>query len=374
MLGKDAQDIQRVDQPTIKIEKVRPDMANTPATTQDADEIDLFELVVALWAQKLLIISVALVATLAAATYAFLSKPIYEARVYLQPPTLNGIADFNYGRTRDAELTPFTTKDVYEVFTRNLQSESLRRAFFNEVYLPSLPASVRNGSQDVLYANFLRTLTIGLPSKEQPDRYSVIVEGEDPAQAADWVKAFAARAGAAAEKEMISNVTREAEVRARNLSQQITTLQETQSRIRQDSITQLREALAVAEAIGLQNPPIVSGNISAEVSASMDGQLTYMRGSKALKAEIQNLESRKSDDPFTGNLRALQIKQSFYTDLQVSPDAVSVYRQDGPIEQPDRPIKPKKGLIILLGLVVGGMVGFMIALVRHFVLTRKGRV
>ena len=63
MLGKDAQDIQRVDQPTIKIEKVRPDMANTPATTQDADEIDLFELVVALWAQKLLIISVALVAT-----------------------------------------------------------------------------------------------------------------------------------------------------------------------------------------------------------------------------------------------------------------------------------------------------------------------
>ncbi|MEB0007080.1 Wzz/FepE/Etk N-terminal domain-containing protein [Pseudomonas sp. RTC3] len=349
-------------------------MANTPATTQDADEIDLFELVVALWAQKLLIISVALVATLAAATYAFLSKPIYEARVYLQPPTLNGIADFNYGRTRDAELTPFTTKDVYEVFTRNLQSESLRRAFFNEVYLPSLPASERNGSQDVLYANFLRTLTIGLPSKEQPDRYSVIVEGEDPAQAADWVKAFAARAGAAAEKEMISNVTREAEVRARNLSQQITTLQETQSRIRQDSITQLREALAVAEAIGLQNPPIVSGNISAEVSASMDGQLTYMRGSKALKAEIQNLESRKSDDPFTGNLRALQIKQSFYTDLQVSPDAVSVYRQDGPIEQPDRPIKPKKGLIILLGLVVGGMVGFMIALVRHFVLTRKGRV
>ena len=57
-----------------------------------------------------------------------------------------------------------------------------------------------------------------------------------------------------------------------------------------------------------------------------------------------------------------------------SPDTVSVYRQDGPIEQPDRPIKPKKGLIILLGLVLGGMLGFMIALVRHFVLTRKSRV
>ena len=349
-------------------------MANTPATAQQANEIDLLELIAAIWAQKLLIISVALVAALAAATYAFLSKPVYEARVYLRPPTLNGIADFNYGRTVDSELTPFTIKDVYEVFTRNLQSESLRRTFFNEVYLPSLPASERGGSQDVLYAEFLRTLTIGLPSKEQPDRYFVIVQSEDPVRATGWVKDFAVRAGAAAENEMISNATREAEVRARNLGQQISTLQETESRIRQDSITRLSEALAIAEAIGLQNPPIISGNLSAEISAGMDGQLTYMRGSKALKAEIQNLETRKSDDPFIGKLRALQIKQSFYTDLKVSADTVSVYRQDGPIEQPDRPIKPKKGLIILLGLFLGGVLGFMIALIRHFILIRKSRV
>ncbi|AZD56211.1 Wzz/FepE/Etk N-terminal domain-containing protein [Pseudomonas chlororaphis subsp. aurantiaca] len=348
-------------------------MASTPTTTQEANEIDLIELVAALWAQKLLIISLALAVVLAAAMYAFFSKPVYEARVYLQSPTLNGIADFNYGRTSGAELTPFTIKDVYEVFTRNLQSESLRRTFFNEVYLPSLPASERGGSQDVLYANFLRTLTIGLPSKEQPDRYSVIVQGENPAQVADWVKAFAARAGVAAKKEMISNATREAEVRARNLDQQISTLQETESRIRQDSITRLREALAIAEAIGLQNPPIISGNLSVELSAGMDGQLTYMRGSRALKAEIKNLEARKSDDPFIGQLRALQIKQSFYTDLQVNPDTVSVYRQDGPIEQPDRPIKPQKGLIMLLGLILGGVLGLIIALVRYFVGSGKDR-
>ena len=137
------------------------------------------------------------------------------------------------------------------------------------------------------------------------------------------------------------------------------------SQIRQDSITRLREALAVAEAIGLENPPIISGNLSAEVSADMDGQLTYMRGSKALKAEIHNLETRKSNDPFIGQLRELQNKQSFYKDLQVSPDTVSVYRQDGPIEQPDRPIKPKKDLIMLLGLFLGCVLGFMIALVRR---------
>lgn len=361
-------------QSTIQIEKVELYMANTPGTTQHANETDLYELLTALWAQKLLIISVALIAALAAATYAFLTTPVYETRVYVQPPTLNGIAEFNYGRTSEAGLTPFTIKDVYEVFTRNLQSESLRRTFFKEVYLPALTESERSGSQDMLYGKFLRTLTIGVPSKEQPDRYSVNVEGEDPVQVTDWVKSFVARAGSAAEKEMISNTTREAEVRARNLGQQISTLQETESRIRQDSITRLREALKIAEAIGLENPPLITSNLSQEVSANMDGPLTYMRGSKALKAEIQNLEIRQSDDPFIGKLRALQIKQSFYKDLQVSPESVSVYRQDGPIERPDSPVKPKKTLIILLGFVLGGVLGLMVALVRNFMLVRKGRV
>lgn len=342
-----------------------------PTTMQQSDEIDLFELVGALWAQKLLIVSVALVVTLAAAAYAFLSKPVYEARVFLQPPTLNGIADFNYGRTRDAELNPYSIGEVYSVFTRNLQGESLRRAFFNEVYLPSLSESERAGSRDLLYTNYLNTLTIGTPTKEQPDRYSVAVQSDDPVEATDWIKDFVARAGAAAEKEMITNVTREAEVRARNLSQQISILQETEGKVRTDSITRLKEALSVAQAIGLENPPIISGNVAAEVSATMDGQLTYMRGSKALIAEIKNLQERQTDDPFIANLRALQIKRSLFQALQVNPENVSVYRRDGPIEVPDRPLKPKKAMIIIGGFVGGGIVGVLICLIRLFVSKRR---
>jgi chain length determinant protein (polysaccharide antigen chain regulator) len=346
-------------------------MANHPSMTRDADEIDLFELVAAIWAQKVLIIGFIVLATGVAAAYAFLSKPIYEARMYLQPPTLNDIADFNYGRTREAELTPYTINDVYGVFTRNLQGESLRRAFFTDVYLPSLSEEQRRGSQDALYSDFLNTLMIGGPTKDLPDRYSVAVYGSDPVQATAWAKAFVEKAGAQAETEMITNVEREGEVRARNYEQQITTLQETESRVRNDAISRLQEALNVAQAIGLENPPIISGSVAAEVSATMDGQLTYMRGTKALNAEIKNLKERKSDDPFITSLRALQIKQSFYQALQVNPDSVSVYRQDGPIEVPDRPIKPRKGLILVGGFIAGGILGVLFALGRFFVAQRR---
>lgn len=346
-------------------------MAHTTSTAHEPGEIDLFEVIAALWAQKLLIIVITLLAGTGAAAYAFLSTPVYEARVFLQPPTSNGIADFNYGRTKDAELLPYTISDVYGVFTRNLQSESLRRAFFTNVYLPSLSDEEKTGSQDLLYSKYLDSLIIGLPTKEQPDRFSVAVRGHNPSLAADWAKAFVAQAGANAEQEMISNVTRESEVRARNLDQQIAILQETEGKMRTDAVTRLEEAFQVADAIGLQNPPILSGKVAAEVSATMDGQLTYMRGTKALAAEIKNLKERTTDDPFISNLRSLQIKRSFYQSLRVDPSSVSVYREDGPVETPDRPIKPQKSIIIASGLVGGAIIGLLWGLLRYLVNTRR---
>ena len=341
-------------------------MTNDPSTKPGSDEIDLFELMSSLWAQKAMIVCTTFIVALGATIYAFISKPVYEARVYLQPPTLNGIADFNYGRTRDLELTPYTVKDVYDVFTRNLQSEALRRTFFFEVYLPALPEADKNASQDVLYSKYLKKLSVGQPSKELPDRYSVSVRDNDPARATEWVKTFATNAGIASEKEMIANVTREAEVRARNIGQQIGILRQTESAMRSDSVSRLQEALKVAQSIGLENPPIITGDIAAEVSATMDGQLTYMRGTKALSAEIKNLQERKSNDPFIKNLRSLQIKKSYYEDLQIDPANVSVYRKDGSIEVPDEPINPKKIQYIGFGMIGGLLLGLLIGLIRYF--------
>jgi chain length determinant protein (polysaccharide antigen chain regulator) len=96
-----------------------------------------------------------------------------------------------------------------------------------------------------------------------------------------------------------------------------------------------------------------------------------MRGSKALIAEIKNLQERQTDDPFIANLRALQIKRSLFQALQVNPENVSVYRRDGPIEVPDRPLKPKKAMIIIGGFVGGGIVGVLICLIRLFVSKRR---
>lgn len=345
-------------------------MQNNHIETHGADEIDLIALARGLWGQKWLIIAVTLLVTAGAATYAFLSKPVYQAQLFIMPPTQNGIAELNYGRGKSTELDPYSIKHVYDVFARNLQGESLRQTFFNEVYLPSLDESQRKDALDRLYERFSRELVIKGPGKDTPDRYSVTVQGGDPVRATEWAKAYVARASEAAESELIKNVTAEAAVRARNLEQRIVSLRETAQRIREDRIQQLREALRIAEAIGLTSPSINS-TAAVDITVETGNKMDYQRGSKALAAEVKALESRASDDAFISDLRPLQMRYSFYRKLNIDPESISVYRQDGSVEVPQSPIKPRKALILLLGFISGGVLGGFMALIRFAVIRSR---
>lgn len=338
-------------------------MAQPPSTAQRNDEIDLFELVQKLWAKKWLIIGVTIGSIAVAGAYAFFTPPVFKAQAALMPPTLSDVAGFNLARNKDVGLEPFKVDDVYRVFTRNLQSDQTRRRFYTEIYLPSLSEDQKKGPRDALYSRFLKRLAIAGPTTAQPDRFVLSIEGEDPAEAAQWAEHYIKDVEKQSIQEMLNNARSEIQVRGRNLVQQIETLRESARVRREDRSVQLEEALKVAQAIGLENPPMIAGQMNDQLSAIMEGNLTYMRGAKALKAEIEALKQRKSDDPFVPHLRGLQEQHALYESLTIQPDRVAVYRLDGAIETPDQPVKPQKALILLLGAVLGGMLGVLIATV-----------
>ncbi|WP_176514188.1 LPS O-antigen chain length determinant protein WzzB [Pseudomonas faucium] len=338
-------------------------MQSDQARLVESDEIDLFELVEGIWRQKLLVFLIAALVTAGACAYVLLATPVYEAKVFVQPPSQNDIAQLKYGRGGGSGLSSFSVKDVYGVYLRHLQSESLRREFFRTYYLPSLSEKKRHDSQDALYNKFKETLTVGPASKQAPDRFVVIANNPDSQSAAQWVVRYLEMAGERAKREVIKDARADALVRADNLEQQITAARESARKQREDELVQLNEALKVAESVGLEKPPIISNSLSSEVSAGMDGSLVYMRGAKALEAEIENLRARQSDDPFINDLRQRQESISFYRSLRVDPAVIAVYRQDGAIESPDRPVRPNRVLVVtmsvLLGVVLGGIVAVM---------------
>ncbi|WP_305909900.1 hypothetical protein Q9L42_003050 [Methylomarinum sp. Ch1-1] len=67
---------------------------------------------------------------------------------------------------------------------------------------------------------------------------------------------------------------------------------------RMDRIAQLQEALVLAKATGIVEPKIDE--------AANQLNMEYMRGTKAIEAEIQLLKNRKNDDSFIDGIRNLQ--------------------------------------------------------------------
>jgi chain length determinant protein (polysaccharide antigen chain regulator) len=340
------------------------------------DEIDLVELAKGLWQQKTIIIAVTALVVAIAVIYALMARPVYEAKATVLPPLLSNIEAYNAGKDsvgKEAPRKPFTAEDVYAVFTRSLTSQSLRKAFFKDSYLPSLPESERNAPDDKLWSDFNKLLSIKAPDKQQPNIYEVRVEHSDPQLAADWVNELVARAAAAAKEDMQRNVMSEINTRIRSAERRIASLRSTASQRRQDRIAVLQEALVVAKAVGLVTPQVTAGRTSSndKLAEFVDGSLTYMRGAKAIEAELQVLEARASDDPFIPELRALHEERSFLSNIEIDPDNVAVFTLDSAAEVPQTPIKPKKALILALGLVLGGMLGIFVALIR--LLVRKNR-
>jgi len=341
-------------------------------STDASGEVDLFEIVGAVWERKLLVICTTVTIAIIAAAYAFLSTPVYESKYFISPPTINDIANLNYGRADRSELKPFSVDQVYKVFLRNLQSESQRRMFFESTYLPTLESRTPDASNGALYDAFSKRLTVAMVGKEDNGRWSVSFQDTNPERSAQWVGLFVTQVGSSTASELTLNAKKEAAVLGRNLKLEIDTLRESSRRVRQDAISKIREALAVAKSSGLEDTVVFSGNGAEKLAGNMFDDNTYMRGSKALEAELDNLENRQSKDAFTPGLRDLQKQADFYKQVENEKFDIAVYRHDGVLDVPTSPIKPRKILIIFLGLVTGAVLGSALALLQHFVKKRDG--
>ena len=183
--------------------------------------------------------------------------------------------------------------------------------------------------------------------------------------------------------------------------------------VRTDRMAQLTEAIGIAKSLGIQKPTTPSalgdsarmGDSSVMRTEINNQQIPlYFMGVEALEAERSALQQRKTDDFTEGRIaqiaRELQLlqsnrevevlKQRQNEDVFLSgvePLRAEVVRLgnlsnldisnlklvsvDRKALEPMRPVKPKKALILALGLVLGAILGVLIVLIRHLLSTRR---
>ncbi|WP_369325902.1 Wzz/FepE/Etk N-terminal domain-containing protein [Alcaligenes nematophilus] len=345
-----------------------------------AKETDVVDIIKFLYSKKWKIATITIIFTLTAAAYVLLATPVYRSEAILTQTTPGSLKSYNLaselsgpaltdlintGRgatsSKKEQLQP---KDVYNIFRTELNSISLKRDFFEKIYFPAL--SEKNPEEktdaktkEIAWKKFLSYLKISTPSPESVS--SVALEGHDPEALAPLIMQYVALADERTRVLLADKLQSDVDVLKRSVEIQLQTLRETAETENNAELARLRDAYKVAESINLESPS-TSGNLIT----SYDDNNLYMRGTKALMAEIKIREQRVNYDPYILDLNMLQKKDLLLKSINIDPKKIEAIKIEDEAKNNTTPIKPKKLLSLILALLLGLITSIIIFTIKFF--------
>lgn len=180
--------------------------------------------------------------------------------------------------------------------------------------------------------------------------------------------------------------------------------------LREDRIAQLNEAITIARSLGLKRPSTPSSMANSDSSGTINRtEVTnqqiplYFMGVDALEAERQVMRRRESDDfsdpkvaqirkqllvlannreveilrkrdndeLFLKGIESLRAERARLEGMGADASSMRLVSIDQPAVVPVAPVQPKKLIVILMGLVVGGVFGIFLAIMRNVLVVRR---
>ncbi|WP_313489252.1 Wzz/FepE/Etk N-terminal domain-containing protein [Stutzerimonas nitrititolerans] len=228
------------------------------------------------------------------------------------------------------------------------------------------------------------------------------------------MKMEAQRANYNASKEAkIAALLEESALNRARLQDELAALREELKTRRTHRIQKLNEAIAIAESLGIRTPTTPSAMTQSTRSGTqvIRTEVTnqeiplYFMGTEALAAErdalanresddfiepriaeiqselamlehnreVEILQDREEEDLYLADLAKLREEAARLKGIKLDTERLRLVRLDQLALQSLSPVKPKKPMIIALGLVLGGMLGVFIALIRSLMVRSAAR-
>lgn len=220
----------------------------------------------------------------------------------------------------------------------------------------------------------------------------------------------AARASYQANKEAeIATLIEEAALKRAQLEDELRALRAELKIRRENRLNVLEEAIRIARSLGIRKP--TTPTAMADAGQGVRTEITsreiplYFLGVDALEAERDVLRARTSDDfvePRIGEIqkeldmlrhnRQVEVLQQRQDEdlylkelaklreeaarldgIEFDASTLQLARIDQPAQQPLKRLKPKRALVLALGVVLGGMLGVFVALMRNLLQPRRAR-
>lgn len=344
------------------MDKKTPVIPNQWVQESGLDEIDLRELMLVLWRQKLLIMLVTLMFSLGGIAYALLAPQQWSASAVVAEPkpeemtpmlkvskqaTVLGLGGFPSG------------KDLYQKFILEFNSYENRRDYLKAS--PLFTEVVKNDGLDgKAQVRWLRDWSKSVTA--QP----VDKKGEVPGVELKFAAPTSEKSLAMLEgyidyiiklqqKQLIQRLAEQRDLQLDGMNTEYRIMQEDTKRTLQQEIVELAMANKVAKAAGV-SAPLENYNAQDRFLISL--------GSKGLEEKLSLLKSIDLE-VYQPTLQSLQVKMARLKSISL--DGIT-FRPFSYLDAPDEPLsrdKPKRPLIVVLATLLGGMLGVGIVLVKH---------
>jgi chain length determinant protein (polysaccharide antigen chain regulator) len=346
-----------------------------PYDGQD-DEVD-FRSIWRLIARRKAIILLSLLAALVVASiYVFYSQAYYRAQTRLLAPQRQYIQGLliDYKGLEQLDVDDYSPERVFEEFLKNLKSYGPRREFFDHENLVELYVSDQADHKpdpDRIFAeNFDSSMEIQVDKQDQSFVTASLVLS-DAEQAAQMLNRFVDFVDKRTIEQLYANIDAIIRAEIDRVRYQIQSRLKLAAQTRRDRMTSLQEALIIAKALDIEGPsgtPLFSGIDKLEIAVNTEPPL-YLRGAKALEAEIAVLQARKSDEPFIDGLRQLQDKLVLLESISIDKSTLSAVTIDSAARIPYEAETPKVIRVFMLAAMGGLILGVFFALIRELAWT-----
>ena len=360
---------------------------------QHNDEIDLIELIKALWKKKIWILLSALVCTAIATSYAFIAKEQWTSKSVVIQPKVANLGDYLSFRSEYASILDIkdfsqdkVLEKVFNDFKTALFSRSLKEAFFSQSKWFDTYAANNTNSEEAkqkLLSNLVdKNLIVTVPDpKKDPNSIGVNVSfaAETPKEAQDvlldYIQFVNQWVLAENQKDFLANIN----LVLSGLDVQKNKIERDTETVRQIQLENLTTALDIAKSAGIKDySKSLSGNVSvpevllgdAKVPFSdsklSDGSYLFMLGEKYLQAKVDTLKNAPLVYPL--NYYNIEKQANLLNALEKKVEkegAVSGYYY---LSEPDYPVQrdwPKRLILLIVGFVFGIVFSSLVILAKE---------
>ncbi|EKO3387382.1 LPS O-antigen chain length determinant protein WzzB [Vibrio fluvialis] len=352
------------------------------------DEIDLRELFTSLWEGRVIIVLSILLFTVTAFIYAFTAQQWWNAKATISPPELNQIVTFQQQVKQYQPLFDLYQDDgtvivseeldelinpanIFQRFVRTFSANDNKKRFMQtsptflaiekQLFQPSTSnnsddarASFYQNWYDRIAAHVVDSQTLG--NKKQVNDVRLSFQSIDKTSSLTLLREYVDFINSILNQQLASDLASKLTVKHNQLAQQYSSLeQQTKLRLKVE-LVRTQYALTIAKA----------ANVSEPVQNLNEEKLFAISiGSKALQAKIEALKSMVDLSVFEPRLAMLKAQIQHLDILgKNNPAQVQSYSYVAQPEEPMSRDKPKRSLIVVLGMIIGALFGGVVVLLR----------